>query len=252
MKEIVLSNGEVSLVDDEDFEWLSKYHWHISVGYAATTMVIEKGKYKKKLMHRLIMKEPEGKEIDHINRNRLDNRKENLRIVNSKQNSWNIDKKNKDLSSSKYKGVYSVNGKFGTSIYRDYEKIYIGHFTNEIAAANAYNYYAKVYHGEYAVLNDVLFMEKEEWEKYKYKKSSIFKGVSFNKRKKKWEVGITINGRSKSVGYFDDEIVAANYYNHLSKGEINQCEYISLEECEQLRAKRSKSNRIEEFENDNL
>lgn len=99
MKVINLTQGFICVVSNEDFTRLSKYAWRVSHSkgkgrkygepYAATTI-----KGKKFYMHRLIMKNPVGKIVDHINNQTLDNRRENLRIVSHKENMRNrIDRK---------------------------------------------------------------------------------------------------------------------------------------------------------------
>jgi hypothetical protein len=240
VKEILTSKGNYAIVDDEDYEWLSNHSWHSDRGYAKTNLILEDGKRKHLGMHRLIMNPPEDKEVDHINGIKHDNRRENLRIVTKSQNVWNIGKRgNPDECGSKYKGVTFVDNKYYASIYQDGVKRYLGQFNNELAAANAYNYYAEMFHGEYAKLNDVLYMSKEEWELYKFSSSSCFKGVQWNTRMNKWAVNYKKENGKHSIVYFEDKIIAANYYNHLQGEEINKCDYYSKEECESKIYKRS-------------
>src|SRR5690349_13857865 len=93
MKEIPIvgkrGNGLVALIDDEDYELVSKHRWNIFVRKnelkARTSIKIE-GTWKSVFMHRLIMGSPENMEIDHKNHNGLDNRKENLRICSRREN----------------------------------------------------------------------------------------------------------------------------------------------------------------------
>lgn len=73
-----------ALVDDHDFEWLNQFKWALDKGYAYG-YVKEKHVY----MHSLILQTPKGMFSDHINRNRLDNRRENLRIVSHAENNKN-------------------------------------------------------------------------------------------------------------------------------------------------------------------
>ena len=93
MKEIKLTQGKVALIDDEDFEWLSKSRWQIAKRnnqfYAISSRWDNKNrKIYKVLMHREIMKDSlnDRQEIDHINYNGLDNRKINLRACTKSQN----------------------------------------------------------------------------------------------------------------------------------------------------------------------
>lgn len=92
MKRILLSGKEkiYTLVDDQDFLWANKRKWKLSSsGYVSRSGGIKDGKHKTFLLHRLICKTPSGMETDHINRNKLDNRRENLRVMTSRQNHFN-------------------------------------------------------------------------------------------------------------------------------------------------------------------
>lgn len=97
MKLIKLTQNKYAIVDDEDFEYLSQWKWHFhSTGYARTSN-------PKLYMHRLILKLKKGGICDHINRDRLDNRKSNLRIVNPTQNMINTSLRSDN--SSGHKGI---------------------------------------------------------------------------------------------------------------------------------------------------
>lgn len=217
-KEILLrgkyGDGKVALVDDDDYEYLSKFKWWLSPqGYVRRVGLKSSGEEKSVLMHREIVKCPDGLFVDHINHNTIDNRKRNLRICTPKENSRN---KNKESDSKNtHKGVKYKNDNYEASIVVDGTYIFIGSFTNEIAAANAYNYHAIMYFGEFACLNEVEHMEKEEWENYMYKDTSKYNGVSFNKRLKKWNCDIYIKSKKKTkyVGVFDSEVEAAIIFN---------------------------------------
>ena len=92
LKEIVA----YAFVDEEEFEKINSFKWYLSNGYARSS--------KNEIMHRYIMGANIGdKSVDHINGNKLDNRKSNLRFVTSSQNSQNRPKK--EGRSSKYIGV---------------------------------------------------------------------------------------------------------------------------------------------------
>jgi hypothetical protein len=100
MKEIPLTKGKVALVDDEDFEEVSKVTWYLvkirNTCYAHG--YVKPPSKKMEYMHRLILKTPEDMETDHINGNGLDNRKENLRVVTHRQNMQNIHIQTKSYS----------------------------------------------------------------------------------------------------------------------------------------------------------
>ena len=105
-------------------------------------------------MHREIMDAPAGLYVDHINRNGLDNRRPNLRIVTPQQNSWNT-RLGIGRGRSKYKGVSQDKDvrKWRASICIDKKLKHLGYFTDEKQAAEAYDKAAKKHRGEYAFLN---------------------------------------------------------------------------------------------------
>jgi hypothetical protein len=158
MKEIQLTKGFVTLVDDEDFNYLNQFKWFVfkkSLTYYAT----RESKGEKILMHRIIAKTPYNLQTDHIDRNGLNNQKYNLRICTHGQNQINRAK----WGRGKYKGVGTIRRICNKKVYiyfqayinHEKRSIYLGCFRTEIDAARAYNEAAKKYHGEFANLNDV-------------------------------------------------------------------------------------------------
>lgn len=153
-KQIRISDGSFVTVDDDDYEILMERKWQQNGnGYAVRGVHIGGRKYKKIIMHRFIMKAEKGEFVDHINGDKSDNRKENLRIATSQQNSMNIGLRTNNKSG--YKGVrYEARrGKWKAEIKKDYRNIFLGYFDNKHDAARAYNEGAKKYHGEFASLN---------------------------------------------------------------------------------------------------
>jgi hypothetical protein len=152
MKEIQLSNGKVAIVDDGDYEALRGYKWTFGQGYARRYEPIQ----KRVLLHRQIMNPPPGMQVDHINGDKLDNRRENLRICDFAQNMRNRPKVKGDHSSH-YKGVtWSKKLKKWQSGIGYLGKYYfLGFFENEKDAALAFNKRAKEFHGEFACLNQI-------------------------------------------------------------------------------------------------
>lgn len=132
---------------DSDMAWISMYQWHkLVIGYAHCT--------KQGYMHHIIMgKQGKGAYIDHINRDKLDNRRENLRIVSATQSASNTAPV--VGSSSVYKGVW-LRKKYGTwiaEISPNGKKIHLGSYKTPEQAARAYDKAAIEYFGEYAYLN---------------------------------------------------------------------------------------------------
>ena len=131
---------------DIDFSYLDKYNWNLSSsGYAFAR---PSGRTKMIYMHHLVLPRVEGMDNDHINRNKLDNRLQNLRTVTRSQNLHNSMKS----GASGYKGVqFNKNrGKWQTRL-RGKSKL----FADKHDAAEYYNIIAKKMYGEYAALNEI-------------------------------------------------------------------------------------------------
>lgn len=155
MKRISLSQGKFALVDDEDFEFLSQWKWSFHKGYAVRTVSrIKNGKLVSKhaYMHREVNETPDGFITDHINGNKLDNRRANLRSCTSSQNAGN---RKVGFGVSKYKGVSwdNKNKKWKSTVKFLGKSIHLGFFLYEGEAAEAYNKAAVKYFGEFANLN---------------------------------------------------------------------------------------------------
>lgn len=151
MKTIPLTQGKVALVDDEDFEELSKYNWHNAGRYAVRhTSRKSPGGRKTVFMHRQIMNAPSGKQVDHKNGNRYDNRKSNLRFSTQLQNCWNACTR-KDNKTG-YKGVhYRPKSKdFVVYISVNKKRIHLKTYRNIDDAIKARKEAELKYHGEFA------------------------------------------------------------------------------------------------------
>lgn len=109
MKAITLTQGMVTFVDDEDYEELAQFKWHVCNGYASRYSRMIKGHRKRIHMHRLITLCPDNLEVDHIDRNRLNNQKSNLRVCDRSTNMLNkgpLRRKNPAEVTSGVVGVY--------------------------------------------------------------------------------------------------------------------------------------------------
>lgn len=156
MKKIKLTQGKYAIVDDENFEKINQFKWYAAYmrGYWRAVRKIRKpnGKRALQYMHRFIMNCPDGLEVDHRNHNGLNNQKHNLRICTHAENQHNRKLQN---GTSKFKGVCWERNrkKWHTQINLNNEKINLGYFINEIAAAKAYDKKAIEIFGKFVCLN---------------------------------------------------------------------------------------------------
>lgn len=157
---IKISNANLYiLVDDEDYEWLNQWKWSLlKSGYARRNIAISKNgrvvRQKTILMHRQLLNAPKGMEVDHINHDKLDNRKANIRLATKQENAFNRESIN---PTSGYKGVYwqSHTGNWRVIIVVDGKSKYYGGYKTKEEAAKVYNEAAKECHGKFAYLNEI-------------------------------------------------------------------------------------------------
>ena len=156
MKRIPLSQGQFALVDDNDYESVSRFKWYVSRGYARMSVSFGTldGKQQQvgMFLHRLIMRPPHHLDIDHINHDGLDCRRENMRVCTASQNQHNQVRRK---GTSKFKGVSQNKGrsKWRAQIKLNGKQIYLGYFHNEAEAGMAYDAKAKELFGDFANLN---------------------------------------------------------------------------------------------------
>lgn len=155
-RRIRLHNGEYTIVDASDYPMLCKYDWlfkQCKTSDYAWRMEFQNGKQKIIYMHRQIMNHPQGRFIDHINHNSLDNRRDNLRIATPRENRRNCRKVKK--ATSIYKGVSYRKDlkKYLARIVINGRRINLGQFNSKVEAGRAYDAAVKIYHGQFAVLN---------------------------------------------------------------------------------------------------
>lgn len=147
MRQITLYKDRgVALVDDADYELVAQYQWHIDRGYAARTIHGVGIEY----MHRLINQTPKGFSTDHVNGDKLDNRRANLRTCTQTLNNANS-KLRKDNSSG-HKGVvwHERNAKWQAQITIKGTCKYLGQFIDKDVALERYKLAAAEYFGEFA------------------------------------------------------------------------------------------------------
>lgn len=155
MKRIPLSQNQNAIVDNKDFEKLSKFKWSAKYdkytkSFYAVRGVVVNGKSHQVTMHSEILN---SSMVDHVNHDTLDNRRENLRVCDHSKNAANC-KIHKDNRSG-FKGVTFERNKWRSRIGFAGKMIHLGFFETAKLAANAYNQAAKKYFGEFANLNIV-------------------------------------------------------------------------------------------------
>jgi hypothetical protein len=167
MKKIKLTKNQYALVDDEDYSYLNKFNWYAKWGDGPKTYYVVRHatinhKTLTVFMHRIIVQCPDNMVVDHINHNGLDNRKSNLRICTSSQNSSNSRIRTDGLS--KYKGVSlsKKNNKWQAKIGYKNTIIWLKYHDTEEEAGVAYNKKAKELFGEFAHLNKIKEVSNEK------------------------------------------------------------------------------------------
>lgn len=251
-KEIKLTNSDrVVLVDDEDYERLSKYKWRLEThGYVVRGRLKSDDKRHPSniRLHREIfgLFKRNGTwdiTVDHKNQDKLDNRKENLRTCSNSQNLYNKGKESrkKEDSHSIYKGVIKhKSGKFYVSVNKDKKHYSVGLFDEEIVGAKAHDQVAYHLFGEFSCLNfsdepienivniDKILNQKE------YMTSKYF-GVHYHIRHKKWYVTIKLNNEIVFHEGFSDELNAAKARNeYIIKNNLKRkLNVLEVEENEQ-------------------
>jgi hypothetical protein len=155
MKEILLTQNHVVIIDNDDYEKIKKYKWRLHRAMSNLKYAIATINNKPILMHRFLLGLDPKLHTDHINGNSLDNRKKNLRICTHAENMRNR-KKSKNNTSG-FKGVWWAKDKkrWKAEIYKNGKKIHLGSYKDILGAARAYNKGALKYHGEFARLNEI-------------------------------------------------------------------------------------------------
>lgn len=203
--------GLHALVDEDDYELVSQHRWFPT--RSSTSRTFYAGRFEKQrdgkrviiLMHREINKTPQDLETDHINGDGLDNRRENLRSVERSQNLANAHTPIR--SKTGYIGVI-----FDDWSNKPYKAVVrgatVGRFRVPEEAAREVDRYRRIIWGEHVKLNFPDERDKldEVIRGYNRKKqnrhSERYRGVYYDKGRRKWEAQITHNGNRVKIGRF--------------------------------------------------
>lgn len=220
MKTIPLTRGQVTLVDDEDYERLSRVSWHCTAGgYAARGQWVSgSGGQRGLYMHREILGLSEGGACDHINGNRLDNRRANLRVATPLENSRNCKKHARTGGThSRFKGVTRVKRErsrpWEARIVVRGRQIHLGSYSDESIAALAYDRAARKYFGEFAQLNFPVCADYSAVDAVMRCPTSSYRGVCWIPRLRRWRAMIGVQGKRMYLGTYADEAEAARVYD---------------------------------------
>ncbi len=128
-----------SLVDDEFFDWLNRWRWIYVNGYVGRWIRHEPGRGGRRTclyLHRVVSGVPRGLLTDHINRDRTDNRRCNLRLVTDAKNNHNVPARG---GSSKFRGVSwdKARSKWSAKVRAEGSTVHFGRFDDELEAASA-------------------------------------------------------------------------------------------------------------------
>lgn len=219
MKKYIQFKHGTAIIDEQDFDRINQYKWHsVDVDGSGRIYAACSIKGKTTYMHRMVMGAQAGEEIDHIDRNGLNNSRQNLRFVTSSQNKLNQSKRSDNTSGHKGISWCPDREKYQVYINIDRKRKSLGRYKTLEEAIYVRDQAAKAHYGEYARENSSL-SEEAQIEPQRAIPRTLRRTGSNNssgktgvtKFKDKWRATITIDGKVKLIGIFDqlEEAVAA-------------------------------------------
>jgi len=146
-KQIQLTQGKVTLVSDHRLDYLSQWKWHAHFNGCKWYAERKEGK-KVIYMHREITNAPDGMDVDHLDRDGLNNTDENLRVCTRSQNLLNRGMYSNNKSGFTGVSWFKRDQKYRAQIQRDSKNIHIGYYLTAEEASRAYKEAEKQYSGE--------------------------------------------------------------------------------------------------------
>lgn len=230
VKELFLTKGKVSLIDDRDYEMLKVLgkRWCVNDGYAYNST---HGR-----LHRFLLSTTGDVMVDHINGDKLDNRRANLRVCSNSQNQAN---RRAICGVSPFKGVTWQRRPDGTGTWKAQltvsgKVLYLGAFKTDLMAATAYNESALTHFGEFAHLNDLTIPASAQESVYvtrrQVKRDNPYglKGVTFDKSRSQWAAQFTYKGVAYLRKRYPTAEAAARAYDEVARkvhGPLAICNY---------------------------
>lgn len=230
-QKILLTNrSSFAFVDDADYALLMQWRWRLNnKGYVVRSETIG-GKRVVINMHRVIMDAQRGQYVDHIDNDKLNNTRSNLRLCTQSQNQANrrLHKNN----TSGYKGVTRRGSRWHARIEVNGKSIHLGYHDSALQASRIYDHAARRFFGEFARLNhptrprtqgdearlDAILAGEQPVKPLVRppapppvpRAKSSHRGVYWERGR--WRATITLQGRRRHLGYFLDEAAAAQAY----------------------------------------
>lgn len=147
MRQIAINITTITIVDDEDYDYLFQFTWYLSEGYAIRTTIDRQIVF---MHHNVVGKAPAGFVVDHKDRDKLNNTRENLRFVTQSVNCQN---KNCQVGKSGYRGVFKSKKRWYAQIKVNQQPIYLGSKKDIVEAAKLYDQAALKHFGPNALTN---------------------------------------------------------------------------------------------------
>lgn len=213
MREVPITLGYVALVDDDDYEAVSRFNWNAAVKqhtvYARGW--VDGGRVT---MHRLLAGARKGQTVDHVDGNGLNNQRANLRICSAAENARNVRRR---VGASGHRGVSldPKSGRWSAHVRVDGKLRHLGRFDDPLLAAQAASQARSMLHGAYANNSDKPALPPRptasvgQGKRPSTRNTSGHRGVYWLKDRGCWTASIAVKGKNRRLGVFDDAESAA-------------------------------------------